>query len=82
MPRYFFHIRDGEELIPDDEGSNLADLPAARKEAAQTVREIIAESVGSREPLEQLTVEIWDEEGPVESVSMSVVTQNPGTTIH
>ena len=34
MPRYFFHLRDDEELIRDEEGADLPDLAAARKEAA------------------------------------------------
>ena len=83
MPKYFFHIRDGEELITDDEGADLPDLEAARKEATLTAREIIAESVGSAEPLDHLIVEIWDETGPLEAVSMSVIlSEDPSKTIH
>ena len=32
MPRYFFHVRDGQDL-PDTEGTELADLKAVRTEA-------------------------------------------------
>jgi hypothetical protein len=32
MPRFYFHVRDGEE-IPDHEGTVLADHDAARAEA-------------------------------------------------
>jgi hypothetical protein len=36
MPRYFFHIRAGEQILWDDEGLNLPDAPAmcASNEAA------------------------------------------------
>jgi hypothetical protein len=32
MPRYFFHITDGPDF-PDDEGTVLADIAAARAQA-------------------------------------------------
>jgi hypothetical protein len=40
MPRYFFDIRDGEELIADEEGMDLPDLEAAFREAARSLAEI------------------------------------------
>jgi hypothetical protein len=41
MPRYFFFdIRDGEELVPDEEGMELPDLDAAFREAARSLAEI------------------------------------------
>lgn len=33
MARYYFHIRDGWNLIPDDEGMELPSWDAARSEA-------------------------------------------------
>ena len=40
MPRYFFDIRDGEELIPDEEGMDLPDLEAAFREAVRSLADI------------------------------------------
>jgi hypothetical protein len=40
MPRYYFDIRDGEELIPDEEGMELPDLDAAFREAAYSLAEM------------------------------------------
>jgi hypothetical protein len=40
MPRYFFDIRDGEELVSDEEGMELPDLDAAFREAARSLAEI------------------------------------------
>jgi hypothetical protein len=40
VPRYFFDIRDGDELIADEEGLELPDLDAAFREAAYSLAEI------------------------------------------
>jgi hypothetical protein len=73
MPRYLFHIRDGDKLIPDEEGTELPDLSAARKEAALSAREILLEAAGSSEPWDHCQVEIW--EGPllVEVVHLGLI---------
>jgi len=63
MPRFFLHIRDGESLIPDEEGSDLPSLDAARQEALQGARDILAEKVRLGEPLDGETIEISDEGG-------------------
>ncbi len=36
MSRYFFHIRDGLDLVPDEEGIECIDLFAALEEALST----------------------------------------------
>jgi hypothetical protein len=40
MPRFYFDLRQGDGLISDEEGQELADLCAAEDEAIQTVAEI------------------------------------------
>ena len=45
MPKYFFNIQRGEEIIPDEEGIDLPDLDAVREEARVGAREILAEEV-------------------------------------
>jgi hypothetical protein len=40
MPRYFFHVIDGRDII-DNEGSELADLKEARVEAIQLAGAIL-----------------------------------------
>ena len=42
MPRYFFDIRDGEDL-PDRHGSEHADLAAARVESIRYSGEVLRE---------------------------------------
>jgi hypothetical protein len=45
MPRYFFHIIDGKEII-DDEGTELAGLDEARAEAIVVSGEMLRDSGG------------------------------------
>jgi hypothetical protein len=40
MPRFYFHIRDGDTVILDDEGYELADVDAARAEALDSARDL------------------------------------------
>jgi hypothetical protein len=47
MPRYSFHVRDGEDM-PDHEGSVLAGPAEARVEAVPTMREMLRDSGGRR----------------------------------
>ena len=65
MPRYFFHIRTGEDLILDDEGEEFEDLTGAQAEALHTCREMAIEEIRRGGPVAFCKVEIWDESGKV-----------------
>jgi len=58
MPRYYRHIRQGDLLIEDPEGIDLPDLAAARAEALEGIRDILAEAIrqGRDDWLEQAIV--------------------------
>ena len=43
MPRYFFHVRDADQLFEDPDGSELPDLRAAEAEAVAAGCEIAGE---------------------------------------
>lgn len=45
MPRYFFHIADGDTISEDREGEVLADLDAAHAEAVNIVIDLICDSL-------------------------------------
>jgi len=47
MGRFYFHIRWGERVIADQEGTDLADVTAARSEALASARQILAETIRS-----------------------------------
>jgi uncharacterized protein DUF6894 len=41
MPRYYFHIRDGDTFILDDEGFELADMEAVKIEAFRSAMDLL-----------------------------------------
>lgn len=68
MPRYFFHIREGGDLNRDSEGGDFANVEAARREAINSVREILGEKLLHGGSLNQRSIEIADETGCVVEV--------------
>src|SRR3954449_6400944 len=47
MGRFYFHIRDGDQLIPDEEGQDLPDTSEALREATLAARQLLAEAIKS-----------------------------------
>jgi len=45
MPRYYRHIRQGDQLIEDPDGIEHPDLDAARTEAIDGIRDLIGEAI-------------------------------------
>lgn len=64
MPRFFFHYRTDDELIPDRDGSELPDLEAAEHNAAALAKAIVerAASTGGDTRLPR-SIEITDASG-------------------
>jgi hypothetical protein len=58
MGRFYFHLRVGNELTPDEEGTDLPDFSAAQREALLALRELLAEAIksGRREIPEALVI--------------------------
>jgi len=48
MPLFFLHVRDGDRLIRDPDGSVFRDLEAVRSEAIESARELIASGIVDR----------------------------------
>ena len=65
MPRYFFRIRDGYELLTDDgEGEEHANLDEAREAAMEGARDILSEAALSGKAASlQTRIEVTDESG-------------------
>ena len=61
MPRYFFDIRNGDGLIPDEEGTDLPDLQAAQLEAARTLADMSRDHAINNAP-HRLSVEVKDDQ--------------------
>jgi hypothetical protein len=66
MPRYFFHVRlISGPVIPDRIEIEFHDLTAARVDAAEAVRQTIAEKKAAGEHLDLATLEIADHTGRI-----------------
>jgi hypothetical protein len=68
MPRYFFHIREGSDLNRDGEGQEFANVEEARREAINSVREIMGEKLLHGGLMNHRSIEIADETGRVVDV--------------
>ena len=62
MPRFFFHLRDGES-IDDPDGMYLPDMHTARLEAVRSARDIMAEDVRRGHLELSHWIEVTDEQG-------------------
>jgi len=64
MPRYYRHIRHGNQLIEDPEGIVLSDLDAARADALNGIRDLLAEAMkGGKDDILDDAIVIEDESG-------------------
>jgi hypothetical protein len=73
MPRYFFDVRDGEQVVSSDlEGVDVS-LEKAWLEAAQSVAELakdrMPKRLGRRE--QTMVIDVCDQHGPVLAVSVT-----------
>ena len=75
MPRYYFDLRDGEDLTPDSEGMELSSFHAAQEEAARSLADLAKEALRTHHidgAGGQLAVEVRDDDGPVLQARFSV----------
>ncbi|MDB5528104.1 MAG: hypothetical protein JWR51_1207 [Devosia sp.] len=63
MPRYYFDIREGQETVTDDEGTELVDLTMARLEAANTITELANDHIPGDGPQHYISIIVRDETG-------------------
>jgi hypothetical protein len=62
LPRYYFDFREDGGMVPDEEGTEIDGLGAARDEAARTLAEM-ARSVLPGSTCRRLTIEVRGESG-------------------
>lgn len=65
MPTFHFHVRDGDALFEDPDGSELPDLETARAEALAAAREAFAELIRTGKAAYGRSFEIADGAGQV-----------------
>ncbi len=63
MPRYFFSLSDGTNVLVDFEGRELANAVAARERAAEAASRLLDDGAGSLSPDGAWDIEITDEDG-------------------
>lgn len=68
MSRYYFHVREGQDLSRDLEGQVLPNVEAARAEAINASREMLGEKLLHGGSLNNRQIEIADETGHVVDV--------------
>lgn len=59
MPRFFFNIRNGHGLLPDDEGRDFANLDAAQNEALASIADL-SRGITLAEGPHRLSIEVMD----------------------
>lgn len=62
--RYFFDIRDGDNVAIDEEGKELPDLGAAQEEAARSLADLTRDKIGCHKFC-QIIIEVRDSNGPL-----------------
>lgn len=65
MPKFFFHIRDGEAVETDPDGLEFPSLESAVLDARNAAREILAEKLVNGDRISGQRFEIAAEDGTV-----------------
>jgi hypothetical protein len=48
MPRYYFDLRDGDDLTPDEEGLELSSVHSAQEEATLSLADFAKKAIRDR----------------------------------
>ena len=67
MPRYFLHLHNRIGIVADEEGMELPDLAAARRQAVLSIRSVLGEEIRQGRVDLRGRVEIADESGQVQA---------------
>lgn len=63
MPRFFFDIRQKDNVLADTEGIELPDLRTAEREALISLRQLLADLLRGSGPIEVQQIEVLDAAG-------------------
>ena len=63
MGHFYFHVKDGGDLIQDEEGIELPSVEAAKRLALQTARELLCQAVKAGKATVPEAVVIADDAG-------------------
>lgn len=74
MAVYYFDLRDGDELVVDEEGMELCDTVAVQNEAARSLARIAWDAMRTEETqAQQMAIEVRDVYGRVMEVRFTFV---------
>jgi hypothetical protein len=63
MPRYCFHVRYADDMLPDDEGTDLPDLDAARELALASARDLLGDAIKAGKGVLPESIVVADADG-------------------
>jgi hypothetical protein len=72
--RYYFDLRDGDEMITDDEGLELNSIERVQEEAALSLADMARDEVRSHRTdgaRQRMAIEVRDDTGPVLQVKFT-----------
>jgi hypothetical protein len=79
MPRYYFDLRDGDELAVDEEGVELRNIDLVQEEAARSLadmaRDAVRRTTRNRDLNHRMAIEVRDDHGPVMQVKFTFVVE-------
>ncbi|WFU18866.1 hypothetical protein [Bradyrhizobium sp. CB3481] len=73
MPRYYFDIREGDDLAPDEEGLDLPSIELVQEEAARVLADMARDTVRKDRDKagHEMAIEVRDDHGPVLQVKFT-----------
>ena len=79
MSRYYFDMRQGDEIASDEEGLELPTIESVQEEAARSLADMARDAVqtdrhGTRRPM---AIEVRDDSGPVLQAPINQIWVNP-----
>ena len=79
MPRYYFDVRDGQDLFVDEDGMDLPDMDSAIAEARRALADMVRDNLRT-ERADAISIAIRDgAEGPV-VLAVNLTTIHPDDT--
>lgn len=73
MPRYYFDMREGSEIAPDEDGLELSTIEAVQEEAARSLADMVRDAVRKHNDGagHRMAIDVRDDKGPVLQVKFT-----------
>ena len=78
MPRYYFDLIEGDEVIPDEEGLELSSIEKVREEAARSLADMARDTIWRTydKTSQVMAIGVRDDDGPVMQVRFTFDVDN------